>query len=499
MNHTDYAKEEQMLPKSVRNSLIALSLLLSLTDCSLRKDVVRPPAPEQLPAIQNPLSPAGDSVISVPVQLDLSTFLNTANDENVIPKKFDHWGSYIKTPKGANYKYYAERGDFAMDLSGAHPFISPDLSADLRDWWKGVELPGSYVSIGTALHYKIETDPHIAQCGDGSEWPRRATLNGSIAIEMTPNYGLSASVNGVTVNTIDSCKLNIAGSDISQEVKNSLADVVRGGLNNAVVRINAMTLKSHVEDAWNTLRKPIQLEPDTWLLLNIDTIRHSGFSVVGPVVDDTIQVLAKPVIVFGAEPPSASTALPQLETQPASTGFHIVADAQIEYATLSKTLANRLKGQRFSHGEDIIRITNASIYGNGGNRLVIRIDFTGDTRGHVYFVGKPEINALTQTVHISGLSYDSATVALLLKNTDWIYRSAFREFIASQAVLEVTPAIDRLRDLLATALNRPVTPAISMHGTVTSVQGIGVFADVKGLKVRAMSNGTLSVTVADKH
>jgi hypothetical protein len=316
---------------------------------------------------------------------------------------------------------------------------------------------------------------------------------------MTPDYGLSASVNSVTVNTIDSCKVNIADSDISQEVNNRLTDAVKGGLNHAVARINTMTVKSHVEEAWNALRNPIQLEPNTWLLLNIDKIRHSGFSGVGPVVDDTIQVMAKPVIVLGAEPPAASAALPQLDTQPASTEFHVVADTRIEYDTLSRALANRLKGARFDRGGDYVRVTNASVYGNGDNQLVVRIDFTGDALGHAYFIGKPEINALTQTVHISGLRYDSATEKLLLKNAGWIYRSEFREFIASQAFLAVTPAIDRLRNLLTTGLNRSVNPAISMHGTVASVQGIGVFADVDALYVRAMSDGALSVKVADKH
>ena len=487
-----------MLPKSAHTSLIAWSLLLSLAGCSISDGIIRPPKPEQLPAKQNPIAPAKDSAISVPIHVDLSAFLDAANDENLIPKKFDHWGNYIKTPKGANYKYSAERDDFAMDRSGSQQSISTDQGAALRDWWKGVDPPGSYVSISTALRYKIGTDPHIAQCGDGNEWPQRATLNGRIAIDMTPNYGLSASVTSVTVNTIDSCKLHVADSDISQEVKNRLTDVVRGGLNNAVARINAMTVKSHAEDVWSTLRKPIQLEPDTWLLLNIDKVKHSGFSGVGPVVDDTIQVTAKPVIVFGAEPLSASATLPQLDTQPASTEFHVVADAPIEYGTLSKTLAKRLKGARFSHKDDHIRIMNASIYGNGGNQLVIRIDFSGDAQGHVYFVGKPEMNVLTQTVHISGIRYDSATEKLLLKKADWIYGSAFRDFISSEAVLEVGPAIDRLRNLFTTALNRPVNPAISMHGTVASVQGIGVFADVNALYVRAQSDGTVSLTVAEE-
>jgi len=37
-----------------------------------------------------------------------------------------------------------------------------------------------------------------------------------------------------------------------------------------------------------------------------------------------------------------------------------------------------------------------------------------------------------------------------------------------------------------------------MHGTVASVQGIGVFADVNALYVRAQSDGTVSLTVVDE-
>jgi hypothetical protein len=488
-----------MLPKSVRNSLVALPLLLSLAGCLPTIHIIRPPEPEQLPAIPHPPVPETDSSIRVPVHVDLSTFLDTANDENVIPKKFDHWGAYINTSKGAEYKYYAERDDFAMDLSGSQQSISTDHEPTLRNWWKGVEPPGSYLSISTALRYKIGTDPHIVQCGEGNDWPRSATLNGRIAIGLTPNYGLSASVTGVTVNAIDPCKISIADTDVIQEVHNRLTKVVQGGVDDAVARINAMTVKSHAEDAWNALRKPIQLEPDTWLLLNIDKMRHSGFSGAGHVIDDTMHITANPVVVFGAEPPSASAALPPLDTQPPSSGFHAVTDVQLEYATLSRALARRLKGKFVQIRDEKIVITNASIFGHGGNQLVLRIDFTGEAQGHVYLVGKPEINALTQTISFSGLRYDPATDNLLKTAPDWFNRYALRDLIASEAFLEATPAINRVRDLLTIGLNRTLSPDISMHGTVASVQGIAVFADVNALYVRAMSDGTLSLKVVDKH
>ena len=511
-----------MFPKSARNVLFASSLLLSLTSCNaFDPPLVRPPAPLLLPPTPNPLSPAPESSISVPVHFDLSPFLAAANDDSVIPKKFDHWGSFIKHPKGAEYKYYAERDDFAMTPSGVQQANGTNSGIVLRDWWKGIELSGSQLFVGTDLRYKIGT--HALHCGDGNEWPRRATVHGSIATELTPTYGLSASVAGAAVKTIDPCKINLADTDVTQEVTHRLADIVRAGLGRAVTRINGLTVRSQVEDAWNTLRNPIQLEPDAWLQFNIDNVRHSGFSGVGPVIEDTIQVTAKPIIVFGQEPPAGGTALPPLDTPPTSTGFHGAADARLygtlpttlanrltptgfhvvtdiplDYTSLSAALASRLTGKRIVKKGNFILITNAAIFGNGGNQVVMRIDFSGDAVGHVYFVGKPEMSSLTQTVSLSGLRYDLATETLIQKTVAWLDLSVFRDLMASESIIGVTAATDRMRGLLATTLNRALSPSITMHGTVESVQGIGVFADAKALHVRTMSNGTLNVTIAGK-
>ncbi|MFO0697723.1 MAG: DUF4403 family protein [Nitrospira sp.] len=508
-----------MFPKSISNPLVAVFFLLSLTSCSaLNNPVVRPPAPLLLPATPNPLAPAPESSISFPVHFDLSPFLTAANDDSVTPKKFDHWGNVVKHPKGADYRYYAERDEFTMAPAGARQANGTPLGAPLRDWWKGIELSSSHVFVGTDLRYKIGT--HTLHCGEGSEWPRRATLHGSIATELTPAYGLSTSVASVGMNTLDPCKINLADTDVTHEVKQRLADIVRAGLSRAVTRINALTVKSQVEDVWNALRNPLQLEPEAWLQFNIDKVRHSGFSGVGSMVDDTIQITAKPNIVFGQEPPAGVAPLPPLETPPTSTGFHGSADAQLygtlpatlanrlsptgfhvvtdiplDYVSLSKDLASRLTGKRVTKKEKFILITNAAIFGNGGNQVVMRIDFGGDAIGHAYFVGKPEMNSLTQTVSLSGLRYDLATESLLQKTVDWLDLSIFRDLIASETVFGVRAATDRIGALLAAGMNRTLNPSISMHGTVGTVQGIGVFADVKALHVRTMSDGTLGLTV----
>ena len=511
-----------MLPPSMYKALITMPLLVSLMSCAvLNTPTVRPPAPKLLPAISNPPSPAPESSISVPVHVDLSPFLTAANDDSVIPKKFDHWGNFIKHPKGAEYRYYAERDEFTMAPSAAYQANGTSSGMTLRDWWKGIELSSSHLFVGSALRYKIGA--HSLHCGDGSEWPRKATVHGSIAAELTPTYGLAASVASVAVNTSDPCQIRVADLDVAQEVKQRLTDVVRGGLSRAVTRINSLTVKSHVEDIWNTLRNPVQLAPDAWLQFNIDKVQHSGFSGIGPIVNDTIHVTAKPAIVFGQEPPAGGAPLPPLDTPPTSTGFHGTADAQLygtlpttlanrltptgfhvvtdiplDYAPLSQALASRLKGRSLTKKGNLLLITNAAIFGNGGNQVVVRIDFSGDAVGHVYFLGKPEMSSLTQTVSLSGLRYDLETEALLQKSATWFDLSTFRDLVASESIFGVTAATDRVRGLLATTLNRALSPAVSMHGTLESVQGIGVFADVNSLYVRVMSDGSLNLKVEGK-
>lgn len=502
---------------------VALGLVLLLTSCS-REYVIRPPAPEKRPSHANPIRGTADSVINVPMRLDISEFLGASNNPILIPKKFDHWGSFIKHQKGGEYKYYAERDDFSIERL-AHSVRNTEASRSIGDWWKEIDLSGGTLFVRAPLRYKIMVRPSsqgpdsAEQCGDGNEWPKQATLNGSIALGMTPNYDVYGSLHSVTVHSAEPCQFSIADVNVQQAVNAALSDQVKVGLNKAVSRLNALTVKPRAEDVWTALRNPIQLEPDTWLLLNLDKVRHTGFSKDGHVVKDTLHISAHPVIVHGVEAPVSSTALPQLEMEASSPDFrgvadidadysgrqfvdrefHVVADVQVDYRMLSETLSNRLKGRRIENKGNFITITGAGIFGIGDNQVLLRVEFTGDARGYVYLIGKPEINTMTQAVYLSGLRYDPGTTHLLQTTApDWFNDAPLRESITPEVVLGVTPMIDRIRDSLRTGLNRTLTPTISMRGTVTSMQGIAVFSDVDALYIRSMSTGTLNVDASSE-
>lgn len=506
--------------------VVTMGLILSLTSCADTEFIMRPPAPEKLPPAEAPTPEITESVIHVPIQLGLSDFLQAANDQTVIAKQFDQWGRLIKHPNGGEYKYYAERDDFTIEPSGSQQAGTaapgmPSQTGSLGDWWKGIDLSGSSLFVSAPLRYKIGARSHAkgtetsAQCGDGSGWPRQATLNGSIAIGLTPDYGVSASLRSVTVHPLEPCQLLPSEVDLQQAVNSAIEDQVRGGLNHAASRLNALSVHAHAEEVWTALRNPIQLEPDTWLLLNLDNVRRRGFSNDVHSLHDMLEMTAHPVIVHGTEPPTSSSALPPLKTEasspkfrgvadvqevysekrPGSEKFHVLADVQIEYATLSRTLSSRLKGKRVVNLGNFITVTGAKISSFGDNQVLLRVEFAGDARGHLYLIGKPEINAMTQTVYFSGLRYDLKTAQLLhTRAPDWFNDAPLRESITPEIVLSVTSVTDRVGDLLKTGLNRTLSPTVSMQGTVTSVSGIAVFAEKDALQIRVLSEGSLSVT-----
>lgn len=504
--------------------LTMMGLVLSLTSCADREFVIRPPAPERLPSLEHPIRGTADSVINVPVRVDMSGFLDAVNNPNLIPKKFDHWGSVIKHQKGAEYKYYAERDGFSMERS-AHSSRSTEPGLSIGDWWKDIDLSGGTLFVSAPLRYKIGVRPHsqsadsAAHCGDGNEWPKHATLDGSVAIGMTPNYSVSGSLHRVAVHSTDPCTLRSADLDLQQVVNATLSDQVKEGFDKAVSRLNTLTIKPRAEEVWTALRNPIPLEPDTWLLLNLDKVRHAGFSKDGHVVSDTLRFTANPVIVHGAEPPASSTALPPLEKEASSPDFrgvadieadyigkrslakefHVLADARVDYRTLTETLSKRLAGKRVDNKGHVITITAAGIFGLGENQVLLRVEFTGDARGYVYLIGKPEFNPMTQAVYLSGLRYDRGTTHLLQTTApDWFNGTPLQESITPEIVLGVSPMIDRIRDSLKAGINQTLTSTVSMQGTVTSMQGIAVFADVDAIYVRTMSNGTLNVSANSK-
>lgn len=483
-----------------RSSVLGV-VVLFFFGCSLGPSRIQPSAPEPFPPAQRPAlsTTETDSVVSFSIRADLSMLNDALNDERMIPKRFGQRESYAKSAQGVEYKYHAEREDFAINAPAAGLYARRDAGTALRDWWKGVELSAN-VFVSAPLRYKIDMHPKTAStgaplpCGDSGGGTKQGMLTGSVAIDMTPDFRLAASVADVFVHGVDPCAVDRAEETVvAEEVRKALADSVRGGLQQAVERLNAVTFNDRIEQVWKLLLKPVRLNPDAWLLFNVERVAHGGLASEGHHLHDTIQMVARPVIVFGDEPTLPAVSLPRLDPRPTPRGFRVVTDVGMDYQKLSDALTDRLRGERVSNEDRSITITEVSVRSNGGNQVVMRIDFKGDAEGHAYFVGKPRLNPLTQTLYFENLRYDAATAQQLGKSAKWLFHSSFRGFIATEAVVGVTQATKKMQNLIVPVLNQRLSPDLVMRGKLSSFQGIGVFADEAALQVRVVAEGTLDL------
>ncbi|MCP9463697.1 MAG: DUF4403 family protein [Nitrospira sp.] len=475
---------------------------LSCFGCSLGPAHIEPSAPDSYPAMKPPALATTESVVRVPVRTELVSLRDALNDEQVIPQRFDQWVGGTKTPQGIEYKYYAERGDFTINSSPSSLPPRKDISIALRDWWKGIE-PLANIFVSAPLRYKIQVNPKTVpagvpyQCGGGNEGLSQAVIGGFMAVDLAPDLTLTTTVNDVSIQMIDPCPLGGDEVTVVEAFKNMLRDAIRPGMQQAVARLSKTAIRDQVKEVWTVLHKPVRLNPDAWLLFNVERLAHRGLLSEGHHLNDVIHIVAKPVILFGDQPGVEATVLPPLDPRPAVMGFRVATDVRLDYQKLSDALVDRLRGERVSNEDRSIIITDISMRSNGGNQVVMRVDFRGDAYGHVYFVGKPRLNPLTQTVYFENLRYDKATAQQLGKSASWLFRSMFREFIATEAVVGVTQATKKMQSLIAPILNQRLTPDLVMQGKLSSFQAIGVFADETALQVRVVADGTLDLLTSE--
>ncbi len=477
---------------------VAWLVALSCFGCSLGPAHIEPSVPDSYPASKPPALATTESVVRVPVRAELLALRDALNDEQVIPQRFDQWAGGTKTPQGIEYKYYAERGDFTINSSPGSLLPRRDISTALRDWWKGVE-PLANIFISAPLRYKIQVDPKTVpaggpyQCGSDDGGLSQAVIGGFMAVDLAPDLTLTTTVNDVSIQMIDPCPLGGDDVTVVEAFKNTLRDAIRSGVQQAAARLSKTAIRDQVKEVWTALHKPVRLNPDAWLLFNVERLTHSGLVSEGYHLNDVVHIVAKPIILFGDQPGVEATVVPSLDPRPTAMGFRVATDVRLDYQKLSDALVDRLRGERVSNEDRSIIITDVSMRSNGGNQVVIRVDFRGDAYGHAYFVGKPRLNPLTQTVYFENLRYDKATAQQLGKSASWLFRSMFREFIATEAVVGVTQATKKMQSLIAPLLNQRLTPDLVMRGKLSSFQAISVFADETALQVRVVAEGTLDL------
>lgn len=458
-------------------------LLLALaTGCAREAPSTRLEPPDAAPAP----APPELSRFSVPLEYDFTAVLRLV--EQIVPTKFGSMDS-VKTvgdDSRRHYAFEASRGPFFAFVDGNLLHLQATFAYTARGYYK--PLIGPTLSGG---------------CGNDKERP-------SVVVELATPIGLSKDFHLVSKARIvrvepasteqrDRCDVSILRRDVTDRVLEAARAGLASQLPNIDKKVSSVDLTPRMAEWWAMLARPIKLREGVWLLLGPERLRVGHVSGRRKIIVVPVSLDARPRVVVGStEPLVASAALPQLERDSASEGFHIVIDGVVDYGTASRELTAALAAKSFSQSGKTVTVQQVNVRPKSKGRLALSVSFTGDANGTVELVGTPQIDRARAMIAVPDLDFDLQSDSRLLQTYSWLKSDDLREELRKRARISITPALDRGRALLLDGLNRKIGDAITLTATVDSVAERGLFVTRDGLIIRAEATGRAGVSVKQR-
>jgi hypothetical protein len=431
-------------------------------------------------------SPPELSRFSVPLEYDFTAILRLV--EQIVPTTFGSMDS-VKTVGDDTRKHYAFeaiRGPFTAFADGNLLHLQATFAYRARGYYKPI--------IGPTLS---------AGCGNEKERPR-VVVELATPIGLTDNFHLVSKARIVRVEPAsteqrDRCDVSVVHHDVTDRVVEAARAGLTSQLPNIDRKVASVDLTEHVAEWWAMLAHPIKLREGVWLLLGPERLRVGHVSGRKKIIVVPVSLDARPKVVTGTtEPVVVSTALPKLERDSASEGFHVVIDGVVDYGLASRELTAALSAKSFTQSGKTIAVQEVSVLPKSKGRLALSVSFTGDANGTVELVGTPQVDGARSMIAVPDLDFDLQSDSKLLQTYSWLKSDDLRAELRKRARISMRPALDRGRALLLEGLNRKIGDALTLTATVDSVAERGLFVTRDGLIVRAEASGRAGVSVKQR-
>lgn len=471
------------LPPRWTGTAACLLVLLGVYGC--RRDQPEASSTPTLDSLPTP-PPVALSRFNIPLVYDYTPVL--ALVEHVVPRQFGDIDSIhmVGDDENRHYAYEARRGPFTTFVRDHEVHLRATLSYAARGYFK----PRLGPTIG-------------AGCGGDTPAERpRVTVELVTPLSLTPDWHLSshariARLAPATSTDRDRCTVSIIRYDVTQRVIDAARSALAQQLPNIDRKIAGVDLTDRFQEWWALLNQPIRLADNVWLLLGPERLRlgnvSGGENGNNLIVDAGLD--AHPRIVTGPEPRISPAALPPLAHDTAATGFHVVLEGTIDYATASKAVTDALNGKSTTEAARTVTVRDASVSPRPRGQLAVAIKFTGDAAGTLVFVGTPKYDRKSGQLTVPNLDYDLTTDNELIAAYAWLKSDALRSLFRDKARIPVEPLLDAGKSLLSDGLNRKLGDAVTLSARVDSVDVAGIYVTKPGIVVRAVATGNAGMQV----
>ena len=400
------------------------------------------------------------------------------------PKYPDEW---VQDGCDTRYKYVFRRSPLQIKTLGT------SLNLGFTGFYKIVGSTRVCVS-GTVISPWTPS----CSCGFGREGERKVNVAFTNSLSIQPDYKVKLNIVRDEPKPLDKCEVCFWGQDITRQIMGSLKKELDAAKKDLDSRYGLVDLKPRFQQVWNRLNKVYNLYGLGWLKINPQRIRINNLFAYNDSLYIFLGLSAKPSFSF-EKPVEQTSLVPNLGTFSLKPGFNIFLDAFLSYDSLSIILNQQIAGKEFNFRKLLIKkkfiIDSCKIYGEGSEKMVIKINFSGTNNGVVYLLGKPVYNIETKTLEVTAVDFDIKSKNILLGSADWLFDKKITREITKKARFDLSANLDTAKANINKGLNTEWINGIRSYGNISDIRLIGIYPLQQHLVIRSNCTGELSVKV----
>lgn len=427
------------------------------------------------------------SEINVPIQINLKPIYAMAeksvDTSFTSPKYPDDW---VYDGCDTRYKYVFRRSPLQMKTAGT------TMTLGFTGYYKIVGSTRVCVS-GTAI------SPWTPPCRCGFNEPeRRVNVSFTNSLLVLPDYKVKLNIKRNEPQPLDKCEVCFWGQDITKQVLKGLTTELDASKAELDKKYGTIDLKPKFQQVWDQLNRVYDLFGMGWLQINPQRIRINSIFAKNDSLNVNLGLTARPIISF-EKPIAQSSWVPNITDNSNKPGFSIFLDAMLDYDSLSHLLSMQVAGKEFDLNKGPVKkkfiFKDCKLYGNGNEKLIIKVNFTGTDEGTLYLIGKPVYDHATKMLEIKEIDFDIKSKDALLKAADWLFNKKITAEISRYAKYNLAAYADSAKVQINQQLNRELMKGIYSRGNINDLKIVGIYPTNKHLVIRSNCSGNLSVKV----
>jgi len=446
-----------------------------LTSCKAIETAVPENFVEPYPALNNEVS-----AITIPVEIDLSSYLKAAEKE--IPKSYSGKNEQCE---GVSTAYSIKRDE--IKFSGSGNKIGYEVGGQLK-------LKINYCPKCQTLTDEkgscIIPRVHVS-CGE-NEPMRKFSLKYSTAVKVNSDYTFKTNTNLQKFELLDPCELTIANIDVTTDVEKEITKQLKVLEREIDKQFSAIDIKSTAKESWKLLQEPTEIPGYGYLSLAPSSLAISELKFSGKKASFNFNIDVSPS--FTTEKPQLiPSALPDLSKSKADNGLNFGLDVILSYDSLSNFIRSSFKGEVFEIKRKKIIIDDIAVSGSADNRIILKTQFSGSKRGVIYLLATPVLNDSLKQIELTNVDFDVKTKSVLLKSAKWFFNSKINQLVEEQGKFNYTPMIEDMKKEINTSLNQPLTDGVAMSGRIASISLNKIYYTTTHLVLRTQIGGNLKL------